>query len=99
MPKQKGCKPRWLCTDCVAGTWVCLHKWPVMTKLGSLYHKDFRGTPRSFVLGLAARVDQSLVEEILTPRVIDSAINTSILIQLQRIVPSGTTRPVAEDFL
>jgi hypothetical protein len=33
------------------------------------------------------------------PRVIDSAINTSILDQLQRIVPSGTTRPVAKDSL
>jgi hypothetical protein len=33
------------------------------------------------------------------PRVIDSAVDTSILNQLQRIVPSVTTRPVAEDSL
>jgi hypothetical protein len=40
-------------------------------------------------------VDQSLLEQILMARVIDSAINTSILNQLHRIVPSGTTTPVA----
>jgi hypothetical protein len=34
MPKQKGYKPRLLYKDCVEGTWVRLHKWPVMTKLG-----------------------------------------------------------------